>query len=148
MSRVVKNILPGGDGAGDPAPRNWGRFLVASGIFLVYESVLIIVFGDYFYPGVISETGVWLMVAAAALGYLVYGATAGAPVSVFFALAIPALVAWNVDAPVPSAAWGGENLPLYMKWILLTFVFLPAWTLGYLGSMLAEDKRNGRIRRR
>lgn len=144
MSRGVRAILPGGDSPGDPVPRNWNRFLVASGIFLVYESVFIIVLGDYFYPGVISELGVWLVVAAAALGYLVYGATAGAPVSVFFALLIPVLVAWNVDAPIPSEAWGGENFPLYMKWILFSVFFLPAWTLGFLASLMIRDRHEGR----
>ena len=144
MSRGVRKILAEADSAGDPVERNWNRFLIASGLFLAYESLLIIVFGDYYYPGVISEFGVWLMIAVAALGYVVYGA----PVSVFFALVIPVLVAWNVDPPIPAEAWGGENFTLYMKWIILTFIFLPAWTLGFLGSMLVDDKRNGRIRRR
>lgn len=147
MPRGVRKVLPGADAAGDSDPRDWKRFAIVCGLFVGYESMLIIVFGDYFYPGVISEFGVWAMIGVAALGYVMLGMNAGAPASVFVT-PLPILVAWLVDGPIPPEAWGSENLPLYQKWILSTFIFLPAWVFGFLASLFVDDKRNGRIRRR
>ena len=147
MPRGVRKVLPGAESTGDPAPRDWKRFAIVCALFVAYESVLIIFFGDYFYNGVISELGVWAMVGVAALGYVMLGTNAGAPFSVFVT-PLPVLVAWLVDSPIPPEAWGGENLPLYQKWILYSFIFLPAWVFGFLASLFADDKRNGRIKRR
>ena len=147
MRRGVRKILPGAETAGERGPHDWKRFAIVCGLFLAYESVLIIGFGDYYYPGVISEFGVWAMVGVAALGYVMLGTNAGAPASVFVT-PLPILVAWLVDSPIPPEAWGGENLALYQKWILSSFIFLPAWVFGFLASLFADDKRNGRIRRR
>lgn len=147
MRRGVRKVLPGAETAGKPAPRDWKRFAIVCALFVVYESVLIVVFGDYFYNGVSSEFGGWAMIGVAALGYVMLGANAGAPASVFVT-PLPVLVAWLVDSPIPPEAWGGENLPLYQKWILSSFVFIPAWVLGFLLSLVADDKHNGRIRRR
>lgn len=147
MPRGVRKVLPGADAAGDSDPRDWKRFAIVCGLFVGYESMLIIAFGDYFYPGVISEFGVWAMIGVAALGYVMLGMNAGAPASVFVT-PLPILVAWLVDSPIPPEAWGSENLPLYQKWILSTFIFLPAWVFGFLASLFVDDKRNGRIRRR
>lgn len=147
MPRGVRKVLPGTEAASESDPRDWKRFAIVCALFVGYESVLIIVFGDFFYPGVISEFGVWAMIGVAALGYLMLGSNADAPVSVFVT-PLPVLVAWLVDSPIPPEAWGSENLPLYQKWILSSFIFIPAWLFGFLASLFADDKRNGRIRRR
>jgi hypothetical protein len=147
MPRGVRKVLPGADSAGGSGPRDWKRFWIVCGLFLLYESVLILVFGDYFFPGVISELGVWAMIGVAALGYVLLGANAGAPASVFVT-PLPVLVAWVADSPIPAEAWGAENFELYQKWIISSFIYIPAWVLGFLASLMADDKRNGRIRRR
>ena len=130
-------------GSIQPDDRRWNRFLLISGLFVLYESFLIVVLGDYFYSGVTSELGTWAMVAAAALGYLMLGALAESRASLLVAL-VPVVVAWTLDSPIPAEAWGGENLPLYMKWVLLIAVFLPAWVLGSLTSLMVSARRNER----
>lgn len=145
MRAGVKKSLPGGDSADGPGPRDWNGFLIVCGLFLIYESVLIVVFGDYFYNGVSSELGRWGMIALAALGYVLLGAMAGPPAS-FFATLLPILVAWILDPTIPSEAWGGENLPLYQVWIVSSFVYVPAWVLGFLTSLLNDARRRGQTR--
>jgi len=147
MRRGVRKVLPGAEGVGEPGPRDWKRFAIVCGLFVAYESVLIIFFGDYFYNGVTSELGGWAMIGVAALGYVMLGANAGSPASVIVT-PLPVLVAWLVDSPIPAEAWGGENLPLYQKWIISSFIFLPAWVFGFLSSLFVDDKRNGRLKRR
>lgn len=122
------------------ADRSWNRFLAVSLAFLAFESLLILVFGDYFYPGVSSELGAWVMVGVAALGYLALGALSGSPASllVFF---FPVLVALSADPPVPSDAWGGEFSPFYVRWTFMSIVFLPAWALGVTLALYFNAKR-------
>ena len=107
----------------------WNRFLAATIGFLVFESFLIGVFGEYYFTGVSSELGVWLMVALAASGYLMFGAVSGSWLSVGV-IWIPILIALALDMPVPQDAWGSERLPLYGMWIYMSIIFLPAWFIG------------------
>lgn len=125
----------------DSAPeRRWNRLLLVCLLFLLYEGALIIALGDYFYTGVSSELGARMMIAAAALGYLLLGALAGSPLSAL-ALPLPVLVAFTADPPIPPDAWGGEPLPLYVIWALLSIFFLPAWFLGFVIDLIRRGAR-------
>ena len=128
------------------AERSQKWLILVSGGFLIYESVLIVGFGDYFYGGVSSELGRWAMIGAAAFGYFLLGALSRSPGSIL-ACVLPVLVAWVVDSPVPPDAWGDENLPLYQMWILLIYIFVPAWLIGLFGSRLVNARREGNLRR-
>lgn len=140
MSAAGNSAASGRGRNGAPEDLNRTRFLVVSGLFLAYESALIVGFGDYFYSGVVSEAGRSAMVVAAALGYFFLGALGGSRASLPVAI-LPVLVAWALDNPVPVDASPGDNLPLYQKWILLIYILLPAWLLGLLGSRLVEARR-------
>ena len=130
----------------DSAGQSQVWLIAVSGAFLVYEAILIVGFGDYFYGGVSSELGRWAMIAAAAFGYFLLGALSRSPGSILAGV-LPVLVAWVVDNPVPSEAWGDENLPLYQMWILLIYIFVPAWLIGLFGSRLVVARREGNLRR-
>lgn len=121
--------------------RSWSRFLLASVLFLAYETILIAGFGRYFYTGVSSELGAMLMVAAAALGYLLYGALSGSVASLVV-IPLPVFIALGVDMPIPDEAWGGERPPLYIAWIYMSMIYLPAWLLGQLGAFTVETLRH------
>lgn len=123
----------------DSSERGWSRFLLASVMFLGYETVLIAGFGRYLYTGVSSELGVMLMAAAAALGYLLYGALSGSAASLLI-VPLPILIARGVDMPVPDEAWGGERPPLYVLWFYWSLFFVPSWVVGQLAA--ASDLRD------
>ena len=119
---------------------HWHRFLSTTIGFLVFESVLIGVFGEQFFTGVNSEFGVWLWVALAASGYLLLGALSGSWLSIGV-IWMPILIALAIDMPVPEDAWGSERLPLYGMWFYMSvFIFLPAWFAGGLAGSIVRRK--------
>lgn len=116
------------------------RRLVLTGfLFLVFEGVLIAVFGDYFYTGVSSELGVMLMLALASIGYLLLGFFSRSWLSLLVA-ALPVLFALALDPPVPEEAWGSERPSLHLAWIWYSIVFLPAWGLGLAASFAIRHR--------
>ena len=116
----------------------WRRFILATILFLVYELVVIVFFGEYFFTGVASEAGVWMMVAAAATGYLLLGLLSGSWLSIFV-IGIPLVFVLALDPPVHPDAWGSERLPLTGVWFMLSVIFLPAWGLGTLIASLVPE---------
>lgn len=104
------------------------RFLITAIGFLVYESILIGVFGDYFFAESHSAFVAWTMIGLAAAGYFVLGALSGSWLSVLL-IAIPMVIAAIIDVKAPGSS-GGETLDLDQQWVLLTILFLPAWALG------------------
>lgn len=132
--------LPGPSSPDRSERGRWRRLLFACLAFLVYESVLILAFGDYFYTGVSSETGARLMLAAATAGYLALGALSGSFVSVL-AVPLPIAIAFAAGGDPPADAWGGEPMVLYVGWAFWSVFFLPAWILGAVSALIRVTGR-------
>lgn len=118
----------------------WHRFLLATVPFIAFETFLIAVFGKYFFTGVSSELGVWLMFALAAVGYFGLGLFSGSWLSLLV-IWVPLVIVIAIDPAIPAHAWGGsERLPLYGMWFYASVFFLPAWLIGALLSGVAHKR--------
>jgi hypothetical protein len=129
----------------DPVEGRWRRFLLASFVFLAYETLCLLVFrGDFGWVPEWGESGLgWLAIAILligppALGYLAYGAFAGSLLS-GLVLLLPIFIALALDGTTPSNDETGEAWPLYATWFFYSIIFLPAWMLGAFAAALAAQ---------
>lgn len=122
------------------ASDKWARFALATLAFLAFEAFLLAVFGDYFFEGVSSDTGLWMMIALAACGYLAYGYLAGSGLSALFVL-VPIIVAIALGSDIPVDADGREPLTLGARWMLFSVIFIPAYVIG-LGAYYLRARRS------
>lgn len=121
----------------------WHQFLIATAAFLVYETMVLIVFQEAFNQATFASAfGFWFLLAAAAAGYLLYGMFSGSVASVLI-LAIPIVIALAIDGTVADNDQTGEALPLFAVWIYYSIFFFPAWFLGLFVSMSANDDDGG-----
>jgi len=118
------------------------RFLFTAIGFVAFEALLIGALGDYFYADNTAAFWMWGMVALATAGYFALGYFSGSWKSAAL-LAAPLLVAVAIGTPGPVVAHveGAtvsirENVDLDQLWLILSLVFLPAWALGVLTTVL------------
>jgi len=112
------------------------RFFVVGIAFLIYEAVLIVVFGDNFYADVASTIGSWGMVAVAAAGYFALGYVSRSWYSAAFLIAM-LLVAAAIGKPGPTFVTAtGPSIDVHQNpdsgslWLTLSLVFVPVWAVG------------------
>lgn len=116
------------------------RLVLAGLVFLAFEAILIVLFGDYFYTDESSIPGAIGMVLVAAAGYFALG---------FFTrswwsgalLLVMLLIAIAVEKPGPTVVMveGAtvavrESSDLACKWLTYSIAFVPAWLLGLLST--------------
>jgi hypothetical protein len=124
-----------------PEPRTRpSRFWIAVLVFLVYETLLILLLnGDL--AGEITSDLLYLaiVIIGAGAGYLLLGAVTGAWQSAF-ALAVPVVVAYVIGGSAETDSVVTDGIPLYIAWMLFTIFFLlPAWLVGILVSRILRD---------
>lgn len=107
-------------------------------IFLAFESLLIGLLGDYFYADIYSTFWMWCLIIVATFGYLFLGYGSGTWRSFAF-LPLPILVAFLVGPPGITVGYAdGSSVAvhhepaLYVRWVVFSFGFIPAWALGIL----------------
>lgn len=127
-----------GDTGGASDGRGLRRLVLMGAAFLLYEIVLIVAFGDYFYADVASTIGAWGMVAVASAGYFALGYFSRSWYSVVL-LIVMLLVAVIIGRPGPIFATADgstvtvhENPDLSSMWLMYSLVFVPAWAVGIL----------------
>jgi hypothetical protein len=129
----------------DYVEARWQRFVLASVVFLAYETAFMWPFqsdvdwsiGDGWFA-----VAYIVLVGGATLGYFAYGMFAGSIASGLVVL-LSFVIAWYLDNPADLNDPRGEILPLVAVWVYFAIFFLPAWLLGVLAGYVARSGTRG-----